>query len=69
MLKTITRKRIEILTSKQILQRLPIALALVKADITSETLLNEIRQVIYSLYQAKGNTKRVYDKIVNLIKL
>ena len=51
------------------LQRLPIALALVKADITSETLLNEIRQVIYSLYQAKGNTKRVYDKIVNLIKL
>ena len=69
MLKTITRKRIEILTSKQILQRLPIALALVKTDITSETLLNEIRQVIYSLYQAKGNTKRVYDKIVNLIKL
>ena len=43
----------KILTSKQILQRLPIALAQVKAGNTSEKLLNEITQVIYSLYQAK----------------
>ena len=35
------------------LQRLPVALARVKAGNTSENLLNEIRQVIYSLYQAK----------------
>ena len=46
------------LTRKQMLQRLPIALAQVKAGNTSENLLNEIRQVIYSLYQAKEITKK-----------
>ena len=40
------------------LQRLPIALAQVKASITSENLLNEIKQIIYSLYQAKEITKK-----------
>ena len=40
------------------LQRLPIALAQVQASITSENLLNEIRQIIYSLYQAKEITKK-----------
>ena len=43
-------KRIKILTPKQMLQRLPIALAKVKEGNTSENLLNEIRQIIYSLY-------------------
>ena len=37
---------IKILTPKQMLQRLPIALAQVKTDNTSENLLNEIRQII-----------------------
>ena len=37
------------------LQRLPIALAQVKAGNTSEKLLNKIRQIIYSLYWAKKN--------------
>ena len=46
------------LTSEQIVQRLPIALAQVNAGNTSENLLNEIRQVIYSLYQAKEITKK-----------
>ena len=41
---------IKILTPKQVLQRLPIALAQVKAGNNSENLLNEIRQIIYSLY-------------------
>ena len=41
---------LKILTSKQMLQRLPIALAQVKAGNNSENLLNEIRQIIYSLY-------------------
>ena len=41
---------LKILTPKQMLQRLPIALAQVKAGNTSENLLNEIRQIIYSLY-------------------
>ena len=46
-------KGLKILTSKQMLQRLPIALAQLKAGSASENLLNEIRQIIFSLYQAK----------------
>ena len=42
----------KILTLKQMLQRLPIALAQVKAGNNSESLLNEIRQIVYSLYQS-----------------
>ena len=48
-----TRARLKILTAKQMLQRLPIALAQVKAGNNSESLLNEIRQIVYSLYQSK----------------
>ena len=33
------------------LQRLPIALAQVKAGDNSESLLNEMRQIVYCLYQ------------------
>ena len=51
------------------LQRLTIAFAQVKADNTSENLLNEIRQIIYSLYRAKEITKNVYNNIMNSIKV
>ena len=44
---------LKILTSNQMLKRLPIALAQVKADNNSESLLNEIRQIVYSLYRSK----------------
>ena len=47
------------------LQRLPIALALVWAGNISENLLNEIRQVIYSLYRQKEITEKVYDNIIH----
>ena len=47
---------IKILTPKQVLQRLPIALAQVKAGNISENLLNKIRQIIYSLYWVKEIT-------------
>ena len=60
---------IKILTSKQVLQRLPIALAKVKAANTSENLLNEIRETIYFLYRANEIGKIVYDIIMNSIKL
>ena len=50
--------RLKILTPKQILQGLPIALAQVKAGNNSENLLNEIRQIVYSLYQTKEITKK-----------
>ena len=51
------------------LQRLPIAFAEVKAGNTSENLLNEIRQIIYSLHRAKKISKHVYNNIMNSIKL
>ena len=49
---------LKILTPKQMLQRLPIALAQVKAGHNSESLLNEVRQIVCSLYQAKQITKK-----------
>ena len=49
-------KGIKILTPENMLQRLPIAHAKVKASNTSENLLNEIRQIIY-LYRSKGIIK------------
>ena len=60
-------KGLKILTPKQILQRLPIALAQVKAGNNSESLLNEIRQIVYSLYQSKQITKKVYNNIIKSI--
>ena len=62
------RKGLKILTPKQMLQRLPIALAQVKAGNNSESLLNEIRQIVYSLYQSKQITKKVYNNIIKSIQ-
>ena len=59
---------LKILTPKQMLQRLPIALAQVKAGNNSESLLNEIRQIVYSLYQSKQITKKVYNNIIKTIE-
>ena len=56
---------LKILTPKQMLQRLPIAVAQVKAGNNSENLSNEIRQIVYSLYQTKEITKNVYNNIIN----
>ena len=67
--KVFHHKHIKILTPKQMLQRLPITLVQVKAGNTSEKLLNEIRQIVYSLYRAKEITKKVYINIMNSIKL
>ena len=50
-------------------QRLPIALAQVKAGNTSENLLSEIRQIIYSLYREREVTKKVCNNIMNSLKL
>ena len=62
-------KGLKILTPKQMLQRLPIALAQVKAGNNSESLLNEIRQIVYSLYQSKQITKKVYNNIIKSINV
>ena len=55
---------LKILTRKQMLQRLPIVLAQVKGGNNSENLLNEIRQIVYSLYQSKEITKKVYNNLM-----
>ena len=52
---------LEILTPRYMLQRQPIAQ--VKAGNTSENLLNEIRQIVYSLYLEKEITEKVYNKL------
>ena len=62
-------KGLKILTHKQLLKRLPITLGQVKAGDNSESLLNEIRQTVYSLHQSKEITKKVYDNIIKSIQL
>ena len=52
-------EEIKVLTLKQMFQKLPIVLALVKVGYTSENLLNEIRQTIYSFYRNKEVTTKV----------
>ena len=48
---------------------LKIALAQVKAGNNSESLLNEIRQIVYSLYQSKQITKKVYNSIIKSVNI
>ena len=64
-LKSPAGKGLKILT----LQRLPIALPQEKAGNNSESLLNEIRQVVHSLYQSKEITKKVYNNIIKSIQI
>ena len=59
----------KILIPKQMIQRLQITLAQVKAGNNSESLLNEIRQIVYSLYQSKQITKKVYNNLIKSISL
>ena len=60
---------LKILTPNEMLERLPIALAQIKAGNNSESLLNEIRQIIYSLYGSKEITKKGYNNIIKSIKV
>ena len=48
---------------------MPIGLAQVKASNNSDSLLNEIKQIVYSLYQSKDITKKVYNNIVKSIEI
>ena len=59
----------KILTPNQMLKRLPMALAQIKAGNNSESLLNEIRQIVYSLYRSNEITKKVYNNIIKSIKV
>ena len=67
--KATEEKGLKSLTSKQMLKRLPLAFALIKAGNNSESFLNEIKQIVYSLYQSKEITKKVYNNIIKSIKV
>ena len=58
---------LKILIPNQMLSRLPITLAQLKAGNNSEKLKNEIRQLLYSLYRSKKLTKNVYKSLVDII--
>ena len=58
---------LKILTPNQMLSRLPITLAQLKAGNNSEKLKNEIRQLLYSLYRSKNMAKQVYNNLINYI--
>ena len=69
-LKILTPKQmLEILSPKQMLQRFPKALAQIQAGNNSESLSNEIRQIVYSLYQSKEITKIIYNSIIKSVKV
>ena len=58
---------LKILTPNQMLSRLPIILAQLKAGNNSEKLKNEIRQLLYSLYRSKKLTKQLYKSLIDII--
>ena len=61
------RQGLKILTPDQMLSRLPITLAQLKAGDNSEKLINEIRQLLYSLYRSKKLTKKIYNHLISTI--
>ena len=58
---------LKIKTPNQMLGRLPINLAQLKARNNSEKLKNEIRQLLYSLYRSKKITKQIYKSLIDTI--
>ena len=58
---------LKILTPNQMLSRLPISLAQLKAGNNSEKLKNEIRQLLYSLYRSKKLAKQIYKSLIDII--
>ena len=60
-------KGLKILTPNQMLSRLPIPLAQLKATNNSEKLKNKINQLLCSLYRSKNLTKQIYKSLVDII--
>ena len=58
---------VKILTPNQMLSRLPIYLAQLKAGNNSEKLKNEIRQLLYSFYRSNNMAKQVYNNLIKPI--
>ena len=64
---SIKGKGLKILTPNQMLSRLPITSAQLKAGNNSKKLKNEIRKLLYSLYRSKKLTKQLYKSLINII--
>ena len=62
-------KELKILTPQQMLQRILIALAQVKAGNNSKNVSNEIEEVVYSLNQSKEITEKVYNNIIKSMQI
>ena len=60
-------KGLKILTPNQMLSRLPISLAQIKARNNFEKLKNKARQLLHSLYRSKKLTKQLYKSLINVI--
>ena len=60
-------KVLKTVTPNQMLNRLPISLAQLKAGNNSEKIKNEIRQLLYSLYRSKKLTKQLYKSLISII--
>ena len=58
---------LKILTPNQMLSRLPITLARLKAGNNSEKLKNEIRQLLYSLHRSKNLQNKLYKSLIDII--
>ena len=58
---------LKILTPSQLLSRLPISLAQLKAGNNSEKLKKEIRQLLHSLYRSKKLTTNIYKSLIDII--
>ena len=69
MYKTKQGTGLKILPPRHMYQRLPIAVAQLKSDNNSGSLLNEMRQTVYALYQSNEITKKVYKSIIKSIQL
>ena len=61
------RDRLKILIPNQMLSRLPISLAQLKAENNSDKLRNEIGQLLYSLNRSKKLTKSIYNNLIKII--
>ena len=55
------------MTPNQLLRRLPILLAQKQSGNNSQKLNNEIRQIVYNLYQSKNTTRTVCNHLMNLV--
>ena len=65
--KKISGGGLKILTPAQMLSRLPITLAQLKAGNNSEKLKNKIRQLLYSLCRSRKLTKQLYKSLIDII--